>query len=82
MLDEQTTSQEELQRIADLEEAGHTYHCACRMVYGDGECECELRGVIPGPLSRWICELSDRLAEELDSDDHAAPGQGENSNTR
>ena len=19
---------------------GHTYHCACRMTWGDGECEC------------------------------------------
>lgn len=27
-------------RIADLRISGHSYHCACRMVWGDGECEC------------------------------------------
>ena len=21
---------------------GHSHHCACRQVWGDGECECEL----------------------------------------
>ena len=23
-----------------LKEKGHTHHCACRQVWGDGECEC------------------------------------------
>lgn len=27
--------------VARLMDAGHTYHCACRMVWGDGECECQ-----------------------------------------
>lgn len=22
--------------------AGHSHHCACRQVWGDGECECDL----------------------------------------
>lgn len=26
--------------IKRLERSGHTYHCACRQVWGDGECEC------------------------------------------
>jgi len=25
------------------ENEGHTYHCAMRQVYGDGECECLLK---------------------------------------
>ena len=28
--------------IECLEKVGHTYHCACRQVWGDGECECHL----------------------------------------
>lgn len=27
--------------IAKLMDEGHVYHCACRMVWGDGECECQ-----------------------------------------
>lgn len=26
-----------------LEQAGHTFDCAARMVWGDGECECQMR---------------------------------------
>lgn len=29
--------------IDDLQRIGHTSHCAKRMVYGDGECECKLK---------------------------------------
>jgi hypothetical protein len=29
-------------RINSLQKDGHTYHCANRIVYGDGECECDL----------------------------------------
>ena len=28
--------------IEALQEEGHPYHCACRQVWGDGECECGL----------------------------------------
>jgi len=27
-------------RVEDIEKSGHTYHCACRQVWGDGECDC------------------------------------------
>ena len=27
-------------KISDLREQGHTHHCACRMVWGDGICTC------------------------------------------
>ena len=27
--------------IARLERDGHTYRCACRIVWGDGQCECK-----------------------------------------
>ena len=39
--------------IVRMEEK-HTYHCACRFVWGDGQCECELKGIVPGPISRQI----------------------------
>ena len=28
--------------IMSLEKQGHSNHCACRQVWGDGECECDL----------------------------------------
>ena len=31
-----------LKEIKRLQENGHSQHCACRIVWGDGECECEL----------------------------------------
>lgn len=27
--------------IKRLERGGHSYHCACRIVWGDGQCECK-----------------------------------------
>lgn len=32
---------ENLKRIEALEAEGHSSHCACRQVWGDGCCECE-----------------------------------------
>ena len=29
--------------ITAFQNAGHTYHCSCRLVWGDGECECQGR---------------------------------------
>ena len=29
--------------ILALEAKGHSHHCACRLVWGDGECECGLK---------------------------------------
>lgn len=33
----------DLIEIEKLETKGHSYHCSCRQVWGDGECECELQ---------------------------------------
>jgi hypothetical protein len=35
-----TSKDDEWGPIVDLTEAGHTYHCASRMQWGDGECTC------------------------------------------
>lgn len=32
--------QEEIKEIEEIIKEGHTRHCACRQVWGDGECEC------------------------------------------
>ena len=32
----------ELLNIEIIKEKGHSHHCACRQVWGDGECECDL----------------------------------------
>jgi len=32
-----------LERIKGLMNVGHTHHCAFRIVWGDGECECNKR---------------------------------------
>lgn len=42
--------------IARLTKEGHTEHCAARQVWGDGECECKLQGIIPGNVSRLIID--------------------------
>lgn len=34
---------EELKQIDTLEKQGHSPHCACRLVWGDGECECRVK---------------------------------------
>lgn len=46
----------------DFEKQGHTYHCAARMACGDGECECELKGILPteGSISRKILHAMGR----------------------
>ena len=31
---------ENLTEIERLQGGGHSHHCACRQVWGDGECEC------------------------------------------
>lgn len=46
----------ESEQVASLRTEGHTFHCACRIVFGDGECECEKRGLVPGPISRLMME--------------------------
>jgi len=50
-IDEGERDQAEISRLIS---DGHTHHCACRQVWGDGECECEKKGIIPGGISRAI----------------------------
>ena len=33
---------EDLAEVDRLQKVGHSHHCACRQVWGDGECECDL----------------------------------------
>jgi hypothetical protein len=40
---------EEYERIEQIKAAGHSVHCACRQVWGDGECECDLYELGYGP---------------------------------
>ena len=34
--------QNDYKEIARIQKEGHSHHCACRQVWGDGECECDL----------------------------------------
>jgi len=43
----------DLENINNLIEEGHPYHCACRQVWGDGECECGLVSYGYDPY-RWM----------------------------
>ena len=38
--------------IEALQKKGHTFHCAMRILTGDGECECDKKDHIPGLISR------------------------------
>ena len=48
MYDDMPTKDERLK----LQKEGHTFHCAMRILTGDGECECNKKDFIPGPISR------------------------------
>ncbi|MDY6893851.1 MAG: hypothetical protein SVO01_00310 [Thermotogota bacterium] len=37
----EATEAEDITLIEELKSEGHTYLCAFRQVWGDGECECE-----------------------------------------
>lgn len=41
--------EEDKKKVKEIQEKGHEYHCACRQIWGDGECECDLykRGYDP-----------------------------------
>lgn len=45
---------QELMAVVAQMEAGHSYHCATRRVWGDGECECRLPGFILGAASAEV----------------------------
>ena len=36
---------DELKSIDELETKGHSPHCACRIVWGDGECTCSMEKI-------------------------------------
>ena len=40
VIDQLANAENDLGRMADLEDLGHHMDCAVRMVWGDGECEC------------------------------------------
>ncbi|KKL68057.1 hypothetical protein LCGC14_2128790 [marine sediment metagenome] len=42
------------QQIKSLQKKGHTFHCAMRIITGDGECECSKKNVIPGRISQLM----------------------------
>jgi len=37
--------------VLKLQKEGHTFHCAMRILTGDGECECNKTDLIPGSIS-------------------------------
>lgn len=46
--------------IKALMREGHSYHCACRQVWGDGECECDLYEKGYDPYG-WLKRLGERF---------------------
>lgn len=43
-------------KVFVLQKEGHTFHCAMRILYGDGKCECSRKSFIPGSIFRCpIC---------------------------
>lgn len=40
------------EQILRYQKDGHTFHCAMRILTGDGECECGKKDFIPGSISR------------------------------
>jgi hypothetical protein len=43
-------------KVLELQKEGHTFHCAMRIITGDGECECNKEDFIPGNISRQMYE--------------------------
>ena len=48
-----TEHEDDYRRIQDIQGKGHPHHCACRQVWGDGECECDLYAKGYNPY-RWM----------------------------
>ena len=36
---------DELKSVDELETKGHSPHCACRIIWGDGECTCSMEKI-------------------------------------
>jgi hypothetical protein len=70
----QDETDEENRQISAFHHDGHSYHCACRLVWGDGECECrrQQNWIAPKPttadsrlIANFDCpELHDYNREE------------------
>ena len=43
--------------IDKLRQEGHSRHCACRIVWGDGECVCNKRGDLKKENLKKLIEL-------------------------
>lgn len=46
----------EIGDVERLQKQGHTFHCAMRILTGDGECECDFANKIPGAISAKMYE--------------------------
>ena len=44
------------EEVLKLQKEGHTFHCALRILIGDGECECKKKDFIPGGISKRMYE--------------------------
>ena len=53
---------EDDEKIDRLVKEGHSLHCSCRIVWGDGECECNQRGTPRGDILK---KLADKIREEF-----------------
>ena len=60
----------EADRIRRYQRLGHTHHCACRIVWGDGECECNFKDVIPGSISNRMYQGVCNICLKKDSKEH------------
>ena len=56
------------EEVLKLQKEGHTFHCACRILSGDGECECNKQGRINGKVS--AAKYAGRCAVCLERDGH------------
>ena len=56
--------------ILKLQKEGHTFHCAMRILTGDGECECNKNDFIPGNISRGMYAGRCPVCLRIDSSGH------------
>lgn len=59
---------ENLKKITQLKNNGHPHHCACRQVWGDGECECDMYAKGYDPYAWMRGDYETRTETETDSD--------------
>lgn len=59
-----------IDEIRAYQKAGHTFHCAMRILTGDGECECNLGNHIPGPISRKMYQGGCLVCLQREGNEH------------